>query len=175
MELITGLKEHRGFHHIKGLYWKENGKIIANPGRPFLKVENIPFPLTRKTRRYFELAAQSGEMMYPTSRGCPHGCAFCYNQVFNCGKWRPFPLKKWEQEMDILVREFAFTRMETGDDNIGGIKKRIRSIGAVMKRHGIIWDTDIRPEYIDEEMIHILEENGCSTIFMGLNQVLIEC
>ena len=168
LDLITQLKGDKGFHSVKGLFWKQDGHVVANDPRPFMDAASIPFPLTAKTRPYFKIAAQAGEMMYPTSRGCPHRCTFCYNQVFNRGRWRPFPLDKWEQEMDRLVHELDFNRMETGDDNIGRSKKRIRRIGEIMRRHNIVWDTDMRPEYIDEEMINILEKGECSTIFMGI-------
>ena len=168
VELISCLRNGEKLGEIGGLLWKENGKIIENRCRNFIKPEDIPFPLTPKTFPYFKQAADAGEMIYPTSRGCPHRCGFCYNLVFNRGKWRPFPLNKWKHEMDCLVKELKFNRMETGDDNIVGNKKRIKQIGEIMRRHGIVWDTDIRPEYIDEELIRILDEGGCSTLFMGI-------
>ena len=168
VELVAQLKGDREFGSIKGLVWKHNGQIVSNPARPFINMANLPFPLTAKTRPYFEMAAKAGEMMYPTSRGCPHRCAFCYNQVFHGGHWRPFPLDKWERDIYYFVRELGFNRMETGDDNIGRNKRRIRRIGEVMRQHGIDWDTDLRPDYIDEEMIRILEEGGCVGIFLGV-------
>lgn len=168
LELVTQLKGDKDFASIDGLVWKKDGKIIRNNPRAPMNLAELPFPYSPKMKRYYRIAAKSGQISFPTSRGCPHGCTFCYNTTFNNRRWRPVPLDKYEKELNILASEFKFKHMIVGDDNIGADLKRVSAICQILKKIGVTWYSDIRCDYITEEFAKTIEDGGCTSLFMGV-------
>lgn len=168
VELARQIQDKGKVKDIKGIAYKEDGKIILNPDRPFLSGDEWPFPLTRNNFFYFEIASRAQELFYFSSRGCPHRCRFCYNQVFNSGRWRPMPIEKFGQEIGELVDKLKFRHIYINDDNIGGNVKRLSAIVSVLKKHNLLWATCGRASDINPETVSILEGGGCQRIFMGV-------
>jgi len=170
-ELLTELKKKKkeqDFSKIRGLVWKKGKKYFINPPRPFMKTDEIPFPLTKKSKRYFEISGRVGELSYQTSRGCPHNCNFCYNQVFNKSKWRPLPIKKIKREIGLLKKQIKFKEMMLIDDNIGPSIERIKEIGRIMRKHRIKWHANIRCNYINDKVARILEKGNNESVLLGV-------
>jgi len=167
LELITALKGDRDFRKIDGLLWKQ-GYIFVNKPRKFMLSSEWPFPMTAKNRRYFEMAAERGELMLQSSRGCPFNCSFCYNQIMNRGTWRPMPVEKFEREMAIFVQEFGIKNIYVDDDNIGASKKRIALIAGIMKKFNLAWTTGIRCSDVDDEAAEIFGNGGCRELLLGV-------
>lgn len=168
LELIATLKTGGDLNKVDGIYWKENGRIIVNRPRAFMAPSEWPFPMTEKNKKYFKMAAERGELMFQTSRGCPYNCSFCYNQVFNRRTWRPMPLDKFENELKKFLREFKFKTIYIDDDNIGSNKVRIKKIAEILQNFGLSWSTGIRCNDIDEEIAKILDESGCRELLLGV-------
>ncbi|MDO8592405.1 MAG: radical SAM protein [bacterium] len=168
LELVMALKNGGNLSKVDGIFWKNKGKIIANKHREFMDPTEWPFPLTPKNRKYFKIAANRGELMFPASRGCPYNCNFCYNQTFNRRSWRPMPLDKFEKELGIFLREFKIKNAYINDDNIGSNKARIKKIAEIIKRFGITWSTSIRCSDMDEETARVFEESGCHELLLGV-------
>jgi len=168
-ELVSALKQNQNdFSGIDGLCWKKDGKIILNRPRQFMLPEKWSFPMTQKSRKYFKIAADRGELMFQASRGCPYNCSFCYNQVFNRRTWRPMPIDKFEKELNIFVQEFKIKNIYVNDDNIGSNKERIKKIADILKSHGLKWTTSIRCPDVDEKTAKLLEESGCQELLLGV-------
>jgi radical SAM superfamily enzyme YgiQ (UPF0313 family) len=169
LELVKALKNgQKDFSDIEGLYWKKEGRAIVNKPRQFMDPSEWPFPMTPKSRKYFKIAAERGELMFQASRGCPYNCNFCYNQIFNKRTWRPMPLDKFEKELKIFVDEFKVKNIYVNDDNIGSNKERIKKIAQILKSHNLSWTTSIRCPDITEETARILEESGCYELLLGV-------
>jgi len=169
-ELITELKStNKIINNIKGLVFKSiDGQIIKTSPRPFMNTDNIPFPMTAKSKRYFEISAKVGDLSYTTSRGCPNNCNFCYNQVFNQRKWRPYSIEKIEREIERFKKELDFDSMFLVDDNLGADKERMKDICFIMKKHNIKWHVNIRCNYINDDTALILEDGGCESLLLGV-------
>ena len=168
LELITALKNGGDLSKIKGILWKNNGEIIENQLREFMDPAEWPFPLTEKNKKYFKIAAARGELMFPTSRGCPYNCNFCYNQVFNRRSWRMMPVDKFEKELSALVKEFKLKNIYINDDNIGSNKLRLKKIAEILKKFDLSWSTSIRCSDMDEATAKLLENSGCAELLLGV-------
>ena len=141
-------------------------KSRISPDFGFLPPEKWPFPLTDKTRRYFEIANQNNELMYQTARGCQWRCRFCYNEVFN-RSYREAPLWKVEKELKQLKQEFNPKRIHLCDDNMGTNRSRCLEIARIMKRIGVEWYASLRPSDVDVGLLKVLEDSGCTDVLLG--------
>lgn len=172
LELMRAITDGKtDYSGIKGIGWKKDGKITLNPLREFIDPKDIIYPLTAKNRKYFEIAAKTGEISFPTSRGCPHKCRFCYNLVFNRRTWRPIPIELFEEQFNRLMKDLSHVKFDNIfllDDNIGRGKARLLAIKKLMEKHGLTWHTSIRPEYLDEETSRLLDDGNCRSLLLGI-------
>ena len=170
LELVREIKKGAtDFRHVKGIAFKDKeGKAVVTERRPFMDPADWPFPMTDKNRKYWHASAKNDDLFYPSSRGCPHRCRFCYNTVYNCNTWRPMPLEKFEREMDTIVAECHPKFVSVADDNISRRLDRIEGVGRVMKKHGIAWHTSIRCDYVNDERAGMLDKYGCTGVLLGI-------
>jgi radical SAM superfamily enzyme YgiQ (UPF0313 family) len=168
LELITVLKSGGDLGLVDGLYWKKEGKVMANRPRAFMEPREWPFPMTEKNKKYFKISAARGELMFQASRGCPFDCNFCYNQIMNRRTWRQMPLDKFERELKIFLQEFSFNHLYVNDDNFGSNKERIRQLVKILHNHGLSWSTGFRCSDMDDEVAQLLDQNGCEELLLGV-------
>ncbi|MBN1645264.1 B12-binding domain-containing radical SAM protein [Candidatus Woesearchaeota archaeon] len=167
LELTKMLKEGKHvMHSISGLGWKDqNNRVFINKKRDFMDLDQSVAPITKKSAPLYE--------HYPwkkvqISRGCPHRCVFCYNTYFNERRYRIKSIDKIEEELKVLKDFFPSMKQVTLlSDNIGRNKTRVKAISELMKSYNFKWHTGIRSEYIDQEMIDILE-SSCDSLFLGV-------
>ncbi|MDF2724096.1 MAG: hypothetical protein K0Q59_3771, partial [Paenibacillus sp.] len=79
LHLLRELSGQRKFHFVFGMaYRTEAGEIVLNPGRPKLKLDDIPSP-----HRFAEDEPSLGNRVvyFETSRGCPFSCQFCLSSI----------------------------------------------------------------------------------------------
>lgn len=168
LELITTIKNKGDMHKVDGIWWKDNGKIVENKRREFMNPSEWPFPMTPKNKKYFKIAADRNELMFQSARGCPWNCSFCYNKLFNRGTWRQMPIDKFENELNILFKEFKFKHIYLNDDNLGSDMERVKRIAEFLHNSGHGWSTGVRCSDIDDELAKLLDENGCDEILLGV-------
>jgi len=170
VELVGAIKKgETDFSRVKGICFKNSeGKAVVTERRLFMDPANWPFPMTDKNKRYWHASARSGDLFYPSSRGCPHKCRFCYNTVYNCNTWRPMPLEKFEKEIDAIVAECAPKFISVADDNISRRLDRIEGVGRVLKKHDIAWHTSIRCDYVNDTTAGLLDKYGCTGVLLGI-------
>ncbi|HLC46448.1 MAG TPA: radical SAM protein [Candidatus Nanoarchaeia archaeon] len=144
LELAQALEAKKSLHGILGLYFKENGKIIANPPRPPLDMNTLkPIPwklvnperyimkgqLTKNTKREFDI----GE----TSRGCPYTCTFCYNSQKTHFTWRAMSPEKTVSVIKDAIKRFNIDGFWMRDDNFFVDFKRVDKILELLKKERI--------------------------------------
>lgn len=168
LELVKAIKNNKNFFEVKGIWWKKNGEIIQNSPRQFMDLKDLPYPVTDKTRKYYEIAAKTNEILFPTSRGCPHKCRFCYNLIYNNCRWRPIPIDKVKEFIQRLTTDFKFNHILLSDDNISANLERIKQIGEIMKDNHLTWDTSLRCDYCVEKNLAALEAGGCRVLLLGI-------
>jgi len=92
-ETVRELIERGSPYKVKGLSYREHGKIVHNENRILPPVSNTLYP-NRKLRRYrYRISAEGVDLGIEldsicTSRGCPFNCKFCYLNINPYGKKR---------------------------------------------------------------------------------------
>ncbi len=168
VELLNKLKSGDSLESVDGILWKEGAKVIQNKERPLSNLDDLPTPLTKKTKRYYKVAAEAGQVRILSSRGCPHKCGFCFNQVYNFRRWRAMSIEKFEEELQLLTSELGIDNIILGDDNIGKNMGRLQHICDLLRAKGLTWHTGIRCDYMSEDLTRMLDEAGCRSVFLGV-------
>ena len=131
-DLVSCLEKEKSLKDVSGIYYKDNGNYITNQKRCLMNLDDIPeLPYhlikmevyitsikKRGINRYFEIH---------TSRGCPYGCAFCYNSVHN-KKWRTKSAERILENLKFLIHNYGIDGITWEDEIFSFSKERITNI-----------------------------------------------
>lgn len=101
-----------------------------------------------------------------TSRGCPFKCRYCKTPFEP--PYRYQSVAKVLQQVEYLVSDIGVDYLQIWDDNFTLNRKRAISIAKGIAPFNIEWSINTRPDCVDEELLDILRQGGCDTIFYGV-------
>ncbi len=134
-ELMDGLNKGKtNFKDIPGLASRENGKITFGPVRELIAdLDALPLP----AYDLFPMEKYVGHTYWKpfteivTSRGCPHGCTFCYEwsehdprALKHFNRWRAKSAKRVVDEVELLEKKFGVKVIVIQEDNFNVNGKR---------------------------------------------------
>ena len=176
IELWDKIENGGSLKEVKGIGYKNNGKIIINPPRELIKnLDELPFPARhlfpmeryeRKEKQY--LGIEPIDWMN-TSRGCPFNCTFCDNrEIF--GNYRYRSPENVVDEIELLVSEYGIKGVNFREALFTLNKKRVLGICNEIKKRrvDISWFCDSRIDTVDKEMLLSMKDAGCKTIYYGI-------
>ena len=186
-DLAECLKNGRNWRNIQNIIYKENNKIIRNPGRPYLEDLDYYFPAYEliDMEHYFNLNKMgyfarttysyidSNRSIYIiTSRGCPYECTFC-SIFIHMG--RPFRSNSSEyviNHIKYLIERYNIRHIHFEDDNLTLNLPRFKRIlkGIIDNNFDITWDTPngVRGDLLDREAIELAKKSGCIYLCFGI-------
>jgi len=136
-ELVEVLQKGQvRFEDIPGLASRKDGKIIWGPVRELIEdLDILPLP----AYDLFPMDKYVGHTYWKpfveivTSRGCTHGCAFCYEwsehdprAIKNFNRWRAKSAKRVVDEVELLEKKFGTKVMVIQEDNFNINGRRVR-------------------------------------------------
>ena len=177
-DIAKALEENRDFKDIKGISYKENGKIIHNPNREFTTSEDLDrIPFVSKVykkhlniRDYYLSSSLYPEVQIFTGRGCPYLCTFCsWTQTLMGRKYRVRSISnvldelEWIQENLPEVKEVFFE-----DDTFTINKKRVLEFCKEYRERGldITWACNARAD-LDYETMKEMRRANCRLLIVG--------
>jgi radical SAM superfamily enzyme YgiQ (UPF0313 family) len=174
-EVIARLASGTDPHLCDGITWMRGGNIIHNPNRHLIDdLDRLPFParealLFSNRLSRGRLTKMMGDLI--TSRGCPHKCTFCANNVL-WGNYR-VRVRSSEavvREMELLRDKFGVTECVLWDDHFTENRRRVLEIcGEIRQRSlGLKWITFARATSIDVELVRALRSAGCCQLQIGV-------
>jgi anaerobic magnesium-protoporphyrin IX monomethyl ester cyclase len=171
-ELLDALSKGKSLSGIKGVGYKENGRVIINPQEKFIQdLDSLPIPARELLpyKKYYNLLGSGKEIMTGllTSRGCPHDCIFCtshYGRI--CRMRSPENVVK---EIENCVA-MGITDFNVIDDTYTISRKRVISIADLILQKGlkITMDVNARVDQVDQEMLDRLAQAGCNRVRFGV-------
>jgi len=115
----------------------------------------------------FPLDFQTDHVYWETVRGCAFSCIYCAHPGMR-NNFREFPLEKVAEEAEYL-REGGFRAIYITDPILGGKKERSKKVLKLLKKLKESFITaEYRPEYLDEEVMDLLEEAQIGWLEFGL-------
>jgi len=170
-ELIKAIEKKQDLSAVKGIAYRQKGKIIVNESRPQLEnLDELPFPARNLLPK--NILKKSGASLL-TSRGCPFNCIFCSSGKFWNRRVRYRSSQNVIKELKEVIKYCDPKQFEFVDDTFTLDKKRTMEICDMIKKENIklSWSCNSRVDTIDEEMAKKLKWAGCKEIFFGVESV----
>jgi len=168
LELLEG----KDFSEIKGLCYKDDGKIKMNPPRDLISdLDSLPWPA------YDLLPIHSygnpflgKSIIMVTGRGCPYNCLFCSSRIINRQRYRLRSVKNVVDEIEYLYKEYGLRGFLFADDTFTMIPKRTEELcNEIMKRGlKISWGCDTRVDAMTPELARLMKKSGCNLVKFGI-------
>lgn len=171
-EVVSG----RPFREIKGLAYREGGKVVLAERPPLLTdLDSLPFPAWKlfnvpeySTTRLLTRANPAGWL--ETSRGCPYGCVYCNKSVFGRG-FRAKSAARVVDEMAYML-DCGFREIHIADDCFTVDMERAKEICRLIISRGLKFPwatvTGIRADKVDQELLNLMKAAGCYRVFYGI-------
>jgi len=175
-ELVRALGNRQPLDRVRGIWYKDGGQIKQTPPRPFIDL-NQQSPLSyHLIDMQKHVTSYSGRdcLVLETSRGCPFGCAFCYNTSFNRRQWRALTAEQTLFRMRRIIDEYEVRGIVFLDDNFFTSPERAYQIldGMVRRKFNIAWGKgDIRLDLLaglDDDFLSLMENSDCLSLSIGI-------
>ena len=157
---------------IRGLAWRENGKISVNLPRSFIHdLDDLPIPMHEllPIDKYRMPLIRGPFTFIVTSRGCPAGCTYCIKHVSYQYTAR---LRSPEKIMEELwhLKELGLNNIHMYADLFTVNRDQVMGLCRQMieDQIGIKWTCNSRVDYVDEEMLHTMRKAGNWLISWGI-------
>jgi anaerobic magnesium-protoporphyrin IX monomethyl ester cyclase len=188
LDIANALQKKKSIEKIKNLWINKNGTIIKNPVRNLVdNIDSLPFPdfdiethyiLDKRRIRKFQERDLGGGIFFLTGRGCPYGCDYCSNSLFNKlyeGKRKK--ILRWHSPEYIIE---GILYMKKKFPNLGYFDIRddtfsLRPLEDIKKFCDLYKEkvhmrfkclTD--PKTTSDEKIKLLVDAGCTDIIVGI-------
>lgn len=169
-ETLLELCQGKSLPEIKGIIYRENGKMIFTGERLFRRdIQSLPWPKYEK----FELK----KYWYPgmvvlSSRGCPEKCTFCAVPLVSGNWWRFRSPESMIEEANYWY-EKGYRRLEYLDDNFSLDLNRIHKFCDLVEKNnlkGMIFNVPqgVRADRVNRQLLQRMKEVGFISIAFGV-------
>ncbi|MBU1726460.1 MAG: B12-binding domain-containing radical SAM protein [Candidatus Omnitrophica bacterium] len=176
LEFVQAVETGGEYKDIKGLVFRESGKVNFTGKREFIKnVDIIPLP----DYDDIDLKQYKGSQLYDwernkprasilSSRGCPFSCIFCGSREAFPG-WRARSAGSVVEEFQWYADKFDFECFSIVDDLFTLDEKRAIDIcnGLIRKRLNIKWFAQTRADALTKNIVLALKDAGCQLLQIG--------
>lgn len=178
VKLVEELEKSKPvFSGMRGLTYRENGRIAINEGRPLKEdLDSLPFPAYELVSHLTYGSFGGMRVTYRnlggllTSRGCPYKCRFCSCSAFTNATIRWRSPENVVEELDYLYDRHGLNEYMVVDDIFTVNKKHVLSICRLIREHGLdlVWYCEGRVNQADEALFREMFRAGCRAIYLGI-------
>jgi radical SAM superfamily enzyme YgiQ (UPF0313 family) len=183
VELADRLEAGRSWADVRNLVFREDGRVVRNPVRPFAPLGTLP----KKDYALFDfqrmIDAKNGWVSLMASRGCPFRCSYCFNHRMadiyrrdtgrtgrELGYVRTHPAEDVLDEVAYLLATYERIDTFIFDDDIFTLDKDyLRRVCEGYRRvsdRPFVCNAHVR--FFDAETAAILKRAGCRMVKFGL-------
>lgn len=174
VELTNALEHNDSLSDILGISYKAHGKVIHNPDREFIDLNEQPFPQWELIDLHDYITEENDgrrSINVAISRGCPFNCGYCYVNVFHKRRWRALSVDNTIKMMVFLINEYGINYFLFNDEEFFIDLKRGRELLEHFKELNIHWETCVRIDTIlrmDDAFLTLLKRSGCADLGIGV-------
>ena len=174
VELLNALEKRKSLADVRGIIFRDGGKIIRTQMRPLLQdLDSLPYPAFdlidlhnyRPSIGHYR-RLPSGELVM--SRGCPMNCIFCSKITGRTIRTRN-PVKVAD-ELEFYIQKYGIKEVKFWTELFTYDKKNvIETCNEFRKRKfDITWSATARVDSIDKEMLLAMKRAGCWYLQFGI-------
>jgi len=177
LELASALEKGDSLSAIAGLAFREEGTIRRNSRRNTIQdLDILPWPERQDVPIYRYNDGFAG-MPVPnvqmwSSRGCPYRCLYCLwpQTMYAEHRHRKRQPAKVIDEMEYLLKKYAFKAVYFDDDIFNADRKHVIGICNQIKKRGIevAWAAMARAELMDEGLLRLMRSSGLYAVKYGI-------
>lgn len=167
VEVIDAIINKEAISDIQGIAYVKNGEIIKNSLRePIENLDDISFPAWD----LFDLKVYPEPGIILTGRGCKYKCAFCCAPAIPGVKYRKRSAKNVVDEIEYLYNKYNLRQYFFADYTFTTEYSHCEAIcREIIKRNlDIKWEAEARANTINEGILSIMKEAGCTQIQIGV-------
>lgn len=175
-QAILDLASGNSLQNIASLVYKENGHICKNTIRPFLQdLDQLPFP-DRELFDYQKALDQDHRADFMVGRGCAYRCTYCVNnQLLHIASGRFVRLRSVEnvlQEIKNVLNDYQGIDSICFQDDTFALRQNWTEefCRAYKKQIGLPYVCNLRADRIDQHLVEILSDSGCTEVRIGVEQ-----
>jgi anaerobic magnesium-protoporphyrin IX monomethyl ester cyclase len=168
-ELTPRLKDPKAWAGIKGITFRQNGRLVATPQREFIdNLDTLPLPA-----RHLLPLSRYQALGYPvsiiTSRGCPYSCIFCQGRRMVGKKVRKRSAARIVDEIEQIL-SYGINRINVADDLFASDKAKVMEVCGEIRKRGLsfTWSAFARVNTVDRETLQIMKDTGCDSVSFGV-------
>lgn len=171
-ELIEALENGENLSSVKGIAYRQNGKVVINPDREYLKnLDDLPLPLQEllPLEKYAMPFVGRKFTFVLASRGCPFHCIFCRQPIM------------WQRKVRLRAPEVIINELKR-IEKLGVKSINFQSDDFTVNRDWVIklcklivqenikirWLCNSRCDTVDPEMLSWVKRAGCWLIGYGI-------
>jgi radical SAM superfamily enzyme YgiQ (UPF0313 family) len=179
VEVCEKLGKSESLTGVKGVMYRENGKIIDNGRRELIKdLDSIPFPARHlidmkpylKPPGIIRGYATKNQTTIVTSRGCPFKCIYCGSHNIFGRYTRRRSVKNVVDEIEHLHKTYGIKGIYYCDDTFTLSPKWVREYCEELKRKNlkIKWAGQSRVDQTDRELMKLMKDSGLVQLDFGV-------
>lgn len=180
LELVSRLQGGENISEVRGIAFRQNGRIVKNKPREFIAdLDSLPLPARHLLPMdvYLNNSKSPYNIRFPattmiTSRGCFGNCVFCSIHSVWGHRWRYRSAKSVVDEIEYLAKQYGVREIEFLDDNIAASSKRLESIcdEIIRRKLNIKWATPNGISYwtLNEKLLWKMKKSGCYRLTFGI-------
>jgi radical SAM superfamily enzyme YgiQ (UPF0313 family) len=163
---------HAHLSAIRGLAWRMNNEARVNWDRPFIRnLDDLPIPAHHLLPfdKYRIPAIKGAYTFIVTSRGCTAGCKYCIKHVSYQYSIRLRSPENIMQELRVL-KNLGIKHVHMYADLFTVNREQVMKLCQLMiqEKLGLTWTCNSRVDYVDEEMLKVMGQSGCTYISWGI-------
>jgi radical SAM superfamily enzyme YgiQ (UPF0313 family) len=175
LDLVRTVENGGDLADVQGLAFHDenNFSLVVTPDRPIIEdLDELPFPAFHlfPMQKYRILNITTNVATIITTRGCPMQCSFCSSAALHGHHLRRRSPENVCDEIEVRLNEQNIDTIAFMDDTFTLNKKFVRDFCAEIKRRNLKfwWGCTSRVDTLDEELLQLMKDSGCITIFIGV-------
>ena len=177
LELVQSYSRGSGLREIKGIAFKENGRIVKTDDRGLIEdLDTISFPARDLlpqvffTHVYPYPCDTTRTITLITSRGCNFKCNFCANEFMWKGRTRYRSLDNVFAEIEHLVGHYRCGFLYLYDDNFTSDPARVIEFSRRKRKYfpKLKWFCYCRADSLSNAMLEEMKAAGCAEVQVGV-------
>ena len=174
LELMEAYDKGSDLHLVKGIGFRDNGKIFLTSPMPLLKdIDELPFPAydllpLEKYQSPYSLRKPFIAMV--RTRGCPYDCSYCEIPNVYDRRFRVQSPERSIKEIDYLVKELGVKEIAFKDSIFTIVPSNVMKFCDLLmeRNYDLTWCANARVDNFNLELAKKMKQAGCFSVTFGL-------